>query len=198
MKHGYKTGLGAILVCSALALTACSGGGKSDFERLDERASALGDEVNALFVAEGYSDPAALPTTGDATYKGYIGIATYYEPVTAIGDLELTAHFDGPGTVTGSATNFVDDGNTHYSGTLNVTNGTIDRTANPDYPDYDYTFEADIGGTLSDSEDNYLVDGYMAGDFIGNDHDYVAGYTEGTVSSSLGDDYFAGVFLGAR
>ena len=54
-----------------------------------------------------------LPTTGTATYTGYVGGDVAGD--TLIGELSLTANFTGGGTVEGTATNFQHEVDGAYS-----------------------------------------------------------------------------------
>lgn len=189
----------SVMVLAALTLTACGPElenllKSAEFDAIDEAAGALVAEGEALFDAEGYTDPMTLPPSGSADYAGFIGIET--DDVQTIGELELTADFSGAGSISGSATNFVNDDSGSYSGTLTVSNGVIDRAA--DLNNFDYTFNADIDGTLTSGGDDFVVSGLMEGDFIGNDHEFIGGDVTGTVVTSEGVEVISGEFGAKR
>ena len=155
---------GLVALCGLLA--GCGGGnGGPTFASLDSRAEALATSAEALYNLEGFSDPAALPVDGAARYDGVIAGVILDEDLIIAGELSLIADFNGPGSISGSARNFVDDTENRYQGTLLVTNGDIFRDADPEV---DFTYSADLDGTLSDTDDSYLVDGTLFGDFIGD------------------------------
>lgn len=182
------------MMTAVLTLTACGPelaelAQSPEFAALSEDADALRTEAEALFDSEGFSEPASLPMNTTATYTGFIGLDT--DDVSTIGELELTADF-GTDQISGSATNFASE-DTNYSGSLTISNGTgIDRLA--DLNNFDYTFDADIAGTLTGDGEDFVIGGLLEGDFIGNNQEYVGGIVTGTVETNEGDQDITGEF----
>ena len=133
---------------------------------------------------------ASLPAEGSgaasATYNGFVGGDVSGGGGLAgrslVGELELTANFDG-GTITGQADNFYDDTNTQYTGTLNLS-GPITGIANP-------MMTPNLAGNLSTGGIDYATDIGLEGWFIGPAYNAVGGYADGLVDGDL----FEGVFV---
>ncbi|SMX24682.1 hypothetical protein [Boseongicola aestuarii] len=188
-----KRKIGSLFIASIL-LAGC-GGGTTAYEAFDNQGQSISDRANLLYLEEGYTDPSTLPASTTATFEGVIAIATLDESLEVLGDLELIADFNGPGGVAGSATNFVDETSNPYTGTLTISNGAIDRTADINT---EFTYSARIDGPLTGASDTYVFDGFLDGDFIGNEYDYAFGFAEGTVTSDLETSEFTGIFAAER
>ena len=189
MNTGTKT-FGLALAGAALALGGC--GSTTDTAALLSFADteAIADAINADWGAVSYTDPASLPKTGSATYDGVMNLATAAS-LGIVGEMQLMADFSGS-AISGSGRNFVDPADNRYDGTLAVTNGFIDRLADPSA---EFTFDADLDGTLTESGDSYAFAGFIDGDFVGPNHEAVFGEISGTVNSSSGTEFFIGGFL---
>lgn len=190
-----KTTGGTAILVALLTLSACGPeledlAKSAEVQAVFDDADAFRTEGEAFLEAEGYSDPATLPTTGSAAYTGFIGFDT--DDVTTIGELEMTADFSGAGSISGSATNFVSDNDATYAGSLSIDNGIIDRAA--DLENFNYTFNADIAGTLTSEGDDFVVDGLMEGDFVGGSQEYITGHVTGNVMTNEGIKVISGNF----
>jgi hypothetical protein len=191
-------------------LAACGGGGDDDddgsslppptsnsFADLEAAASAMAgnyiDLVSGdLLPGVSRTDAIALPASGSATYNGYVGGEIAGGPLDGnalIGELALTTEFNGvnSGAITGSATNFYDQTNTGYGGTLTVS-GTTSPTSAINQ------LAADMAGTLTAGSSSYGVDVLLDGDFIGTAPDTVGGLADGDVAGGL----FTGAFIAER
>ncbi|NRA98621.1 MAG: hypothetical protein HRU32_02190 [Rhodobacteraceae bacterium] len=160
-------------------LAGCSGGGnpnESGFSAIDMAASTLFDEIAGL----GISNVATLPTSGSASYAGYMGIDNAPFGGEIIGDMTMTVDFATEG-ITGAATNFINSDDIRYSGTLGISNGAFDRTADPAR---EWQFEADIDGTLSAVGESHTIDALMSGDFTGPGQEGAVGIVTGAITSS--------------
>lgn len=201
MNTGTKT-FGLALAGAALALSSC--GSTTDTAALLSFAEtlALGDAIDADWGAEPYSDPATLPRSGSATYDGAMTLATFDDggaivppfSLAIIGETQLTADFSGS-AISGNARNFVDVDDNRYDGTLAVTDGLIDRDADLAA---EFTFDALLDGTLTNSGEYYDFVGIIDGDFVGPNHEAVIGIATGDILSSTGDAFLIGVFGAER
>ena len=126
-----------------------------------------------------YTDPATLPTSGSATYDGYIGVEVASAYVVA-GEMEMTANFAGAGDLSGRVYNVVGDDGFKYGGELDLDNSILDRTADTSI---EYTFDMDMTGTLNGDGEDVVVDAYLLGDFTGLGHEYIEGVAEGTITA---------------
>jgi len=163
-------------------LSACGGGSTgggassaASFQDLFDQADAIADATNTLQ----YTDPTTLPTGGSATYTGVI-VVDAADLDRAAGTLALTANFAN-NQITGSVSNVVTEAEDSLVGTLSITNGSIDRAADVES---DFTFDADLTGTLTDDTFTYEVGATMAGDFVHTDYGTVEGPVDGTVTVS--------------
>lgn len=196
MPH-WKTSLFALSL-----LAACGGGGDSSspgggsggtasqqktFNQLDNIRDDFESRYNYATTTN-FADatlPTTLPSSGSFTYNGVIG-ARLPQPVgdlEVLGDLQLNMNFSSD-TFSGTAQNFIDENSDTYSGILGIRNGDIDNNVNIAT---DYTFVADINGTLVDNvNDVYIIDGDILGDFYGPNYDWVAGRVDGTIDTPGG------------
>ena len=89
----------------------------------------------------------------------------------------------------------IDDGNNKIAGTIDIENGVIDRTANTSF---EFTYSADINGTLTQDGDSSVFDGVLDGDYTGTSYQYAEGFLEGTATTNGDVDNFIGAFVGER
>ncbi|MEM9971528.1 MAG: hypothetical protein AAF762_10575 [Pseudomonadota bacterium] len=122
-----------------------------------------------------------IPTTGTARYEGYLGIDTGYSNV--IGDLDVEVDFAAD-TVSGRATDFVSASDIDYGGSLDITGGFIDRSADTALGDPHVI--ADVDGTLSSDGIMSEVDGQLRTTFYGPGREVLSGYVSGTVENQFG------------
>ena len=143
-----------------------------------------------------YSDPASLPGIGSASYSGVMVLeaGTPSGPLGLSGGFDLTADF-AASTISGQAGSFADDNNIAWSGSLPLTNGQIDRLANPAT---EYTLTADLAGTISGGGNSLTIAAALSGDFLGAGHDAVQGVISGTATGASGSDYLFGDFIAEK
>ena len=160
-----------------VALAGCGNGDDDrDFADVERETLDMLGDVSSL----GISPALFLPTSGTASYDGYLGAADTSGAI--IGDLDLTADF-GADSISGTASNFIDEENTEYTGRLTISNGDIFRTADPAT---EYQIAADVNGTLSTDEARTSVNAIMLGDFFGGSQQGVAGILRGTTTDQFG------------
>lgn len=133
---------------------------------LQAETLALRDTTELLAV----TDAVDLPVSGSATYEGTALIALDATSGGAaselIGDASIVADFEAA-TISGQADGFygtVDGGDVAaFEGTIFVSQGTIDSSnSGADQ------IAADVNGTLSGGGDTLVVDGAVAGNFLGD------------------------------
>lgn len=183
----------AVCLLPVLALAACGSSGSSTGVSFDEYVSEaldLDDDIAGL----PFDEPAGLPTTGNASYDGVIGAivgAGTIDEVSVAGDLELTVQF-AQNSITGNVTDIVDEFDGRYAGTLNITDGIIDRDVDLVT---DFTFVADMSGNLTNPAGGPVsVDALLRGDFFGSGQ-YIAGEVSGNLRTDLGTTFIDGDFL---
>lgn len=131
------------------------------------------------------TDPTTLPASGSANYTGVIAIEE------AVGDLVLVANFSD-NEIRGKADNFLLPDDSLLPSSLEIFNGQINRSADPDV---DPVITADIEGTLGDECcEPAGVFGTMYGTFVGADHSAIFGYLEGDLRTADGDFILSGSF----
>ncbi len=174
-------------ISAMVLVAACStgGGGGSNangtetFSDLRATFLSINNEIDFNSVV----DASTLPTSGSANYNGSVFFTTP-QSLIVIGELDLAVDF-AASQFDGEATGFADEKGFAYDGKLEVANGDINRSADPDTT---YAFVGEIDGTISDPDDNaYAVDAFIVGDFFGSDEEYIAGVIKGDVESDLGD-----------
>ncbi len=149
-----------------------------------------------------YTDPASLPTSGGATYEGVMGLDTYNSasdlegvPEEILGEMTLNADF-ASSSVSGEVDDFVTPDDDRVDGSLDISNGVIDRTVDVDLF---YTYGFDLNGTLTTEEGtDFDVDAEGAGDFFGSGHQQAGGIVEGVISSDSGTALVEGGFVAER
>ena len=176
----------SIAVLAAIgSLSACGGdGGASGFAAREDAAIALRNQLAEFDISEA----SAIPTTGDATYEGLIG----YEQAdfAVIGDLLVGFNFQS-NAISGNASNFLDSDGVRYQGSLALSNGNIDRTADPDT---DFQFVADLGGSLQAGGQTFTVNSFLDGNFLGPQREGIAGFVVGVIDGPDGTIFVDGEF----
>lgn len=188
------------LAATVSLLAGCGGGGGDDaptaptYAEMDAAATTAATGIINLDTGDMIADERKnLPTTGSATYTGYVGGDV--DGSTLIGELSLTANFTGTGTVSGSATNFQHEVDGAYTGSLTMPSTGI----NPNL-DGDQEFAGTLTGTLANGGTDYDTDITLTGYFAGGTDDTVvvptavAGFADGTV----GSDLLTGAFIATQ
>lgn len=161
------------LVSACGGSSGVTGGGTYSDREAD--ALSLYSELETL----GFSDPASLPfTPGTVTYVGALGVAEPFGGA-VVGDLEVGVRF-ADSTLSGTVDNFIDNFNESYSGSLAITNGSIDRTTDLNTQ---YTFVADVDGVLYANGSSTLVNALMLGDFTGASQEGMIGILSGSATT---------------
>lgn len=183
-----KVMIGALLIANIL-LTACGGTGGS-FEDAGVQGVSYRDLSSLNFdlerasarIAQVEGNTSNLPVGGTANY---LGTAEFKETnLTILAGAALEASFSSASTF-GTLFNFRGSDGTVFNGTLDITNGKIDRT--------DSTIIADIAGNLtSDSAAMQTIsvsgpDGFN-GRILGDNYTYVRGPTSVTWVTNEGTD----------
>lgn len=190
MSYFKVNGFGAGII---VLLSACSGGN-------DATSDALSiSDMQGLDA----TDTLALPTSGRASYRGFLALQLPSAPepgsdrAAYTGSLALSVDFGlASGQLSGTAEDFRGPSDAELLGRLFVTDGSIDVAADVAT---DYTFEAGLSGTLDgDGLRNSVVTGTMTGDFIGGDATLVSGVVYGSVTTVLGVDVFDGSFAATQ
>jgi hypothetical protein len=125
---------------------------------------------------------ADLPPSGSADYSGYaqiFGDGAVIPTTTkeVVGVAKLNVGFAGSGSMTGTVTDF-DDSTGTYTGTLNVTGGSIAAGANG--PEVTSAIE---GQLTRSSGEVFDVSGNLTGGFLGATGEYLNGANKVTVTS---------------
>jgi len=162
---------------SLVALAACGGSSTGSAPQTFSEQLSEGDALAITLASIEYTDPTTLPVSGSATYSGYLGVDAG-ELGQAIGQMSLTASFASD-SISGNVRNVVAEDEEQLSGSLSISGGTIDRTADTDI---EFTFAADVDGTLTGEDGDFVVDAELLGDFTGENHQYVEGPVGGTVT----------------
>lgn len=170
-----------IYIASTLGLAVSLSGcqtttAETDFDASEAFANAMIERVDLL------SGTVDVPTSGSAAYSGYIFLNEIDDPTElgAIGELDLTAKFGAASgsQVTGTASNFESVTGDVFDGTLAVTNGTVSSG-------FGGGFSADLDGTMTWTDEVYVVDGQMNADFAGDTNAGQPAGLDGTIQGSL-------------
>jgi len=164
----------------------------TDFDVYFDEATSLYFDIGGAFDPI-RTAPTALPATGTADYAGVLGVGLPTETGSqlALGDLTMSVDFEAS-TATGAATDFIDEANETYTGTLTLSGGTLNTSFRA--PE---TLSADLSGTLSaQSGAEYAIDGTLTGDFY-EGPDFIAGdisadVTTGGETISADSEFIAG------
>lgn len=163
-----------------------------DYATLEAEAKLLHDSWDDI----SFTDPSSLPMSGSATYSGVmqLDIQNGAGEISMDGLLNMKVSF-ASNSITGTATNFIDENNANYSGNLALSNGMIDRDADPNI---EYTLQADIGGTLTGGGKSFDISADLQGDFRGTSWKATSGGVQGSAVSSYGTGYVFGEFVASR
>lgn len=148
-----------------------------------------------------YTSLSSVPTSGSATYLGYFAgnLADDDDSITdtLIGQIDMDVRFTSSSvSISGSVDNFVDDDNDALGGSLRLSNGSLNRSGNPNS---DATLVISAAGTLTDDRGRDLDIGtQLEGDFLGNNHRAVGGEVLGSVTVNGRDQDFDGSFIAER
>ena len=163
-----KLFLGFLVVSN---VSGCGGGSSGSSAASYSELSSSGINLITRLNQMPATSEAAMPTGGSAVYDGVVAYSfSSFDPVQiaqnpdTLSNLELRANF-GSGTVSGSATNFRSAYGIDIDGALNISNGAIRGSE----------FAADLGGTLREDGVNVTYNGELAGGFLGESANAVAG-----------------------
>ncbi len=185
----------------AVFLAGCSDSGQEGAVETSPPAgyAAYEAQIAALQAAWGgvtVTDPATLPLSGSARYEGVLRLdsETAAGNVLLDGALVLDVAFASD-SLSGSAGDFISQGEVPYGGTLTIANGVIDRLADTSAG---YTFLADLTGALTGEGEtlNYAIT--LNGDFLGLQAGAVVGVLQGQVVHAAGSGLVLGDFLAAQ
>ncbi len=159
-------GLAALAGCEEFSFSDPATTEDEAYLALQAETLALRDATEFLAV----TDAVDLPTTGSATYEGTALIALDAPAggvaSELIGDASIVADFEAA-TVSGQADGFygtVNGGDVAaFEGTIFVSQGTVDSSNVGNDQ-----IAADVNGTLSGGGDTLVVDGAVAGNFLGD------------------------------
>ncbi|MBV1868845.1 MAG: hypothetical protein KUG69_13215 [Marinosulfonomonas sp.] len=142
------------------------------------------------------TDPSTLPISGTAEFAGVIrlDVENSTGEISIDGALALQADF-GTSSISGAASQFVDENEGVYSGDLSLTNGVIDPAADLST---EYTFTGNLDGALTGAGETYAITSNLSGDFVSPTTGAVKGVVAGSAISSFGTGYVYGVFIGER
>lgn len=140
-----------------------TGGGDGDGDTaVDDRVSPLVRETAFEALASRLEDLAFttdLPTTGEATYEGFIGATAQARgvgPVFVTAEAELTARF-GNATISGHFGDVMSSAGIAVSGSGTFQNGTIGPAG----------IDADVAGNFTAGGRSFAVSGAIDGAFLG-------------------------------
>ncbi len=190
-----------VWLAGAAVLSGCGGDDLSgpvrttppvSYAAYDAQSAAL----HATWDPAGFTPPASLPLSGAAQFAGVMRL--HLEG--AAGDIPLNGATVlnvafASNSLSGSASGFVGVSGDQYAGTLTVVNGTIDRAADPQNQ---YTFSANMSGTLSGAAGSFALTADMNGDFLGANHGAASGLVAGSLASAAGTGYLFGDFIAER
>lgn len=189
-----------ICILAIASLSACGG---TDGVGVDTRPpvdyasyAAQATSLHNTWDSVPVTDPANLPVSGTAQFNGVAGLRlqTTGGELKVNGALGLNVDFASD-SLSGSAGGFSDESNTGVSGTLAITGGVIDRLATVGV---EYTYTANIGGTLAASSDSFAILGDIYGDFSGAGAGAALGIVAGTAQSGYGTGYVFGDFIASQ
>ncbi len=191
-----------ICVLCVAGLAGCGSGSSGadavSYSDLDTRYFEIADQFSREVA--NITDPMTLRDTGSVGYVGVIGFQAQQpgeERLELLGNLRLTANFQDD-EITGSATNFADENEAIYSGTMTISNGGINRAADVTT---NYTFGADVDATLTTADRTISTDNMIIlGDFYGGAEQFISGRLDGQIITTdgppimidSGNSYFVG------
>lgn len=98
-----------LTISALMGLTACGGSNAPlTFDQIAEQGSTIALEIIDL----PFTDPSTLPTSGSATYDGFVGVEIE-NAFGVAGELEITANFAGGGNLSGRVFNVVGENGSH-------------------------------------------------------------------------------------
>jgi hypothetical protein len=168
-----------LLITIPLLLSACVGGGSgssesnqplSEIEVLRNEAARLSEAVSELDP----TSPMDVPTSGNITYTGLATLGFFTESSGGDGvggDMSVEVDF-ADNEVTGQISNFYSRDGDAREGQLNLSDGQLLRISDG------VILAANVSGTLEIIGGAKDLDGSLAGAFVGEDADYVAGAIE--------------------
>lgn len=166
-----KNALSSIVILTLLSACSSSSGGGSDATQSFDQLLAQGENIAIKYEEAELTSVSDMPTGGTATYHGVAafveasdGYYTPENPEMAAARLRLDANFKDS-TIGGEMNNFVDADNARARGSVQIGDGNISGN----------TFDAKLNGTLTAEGNTAVVDGEMAGAFVGSNADAVAG-----------------------
>jgi len=150
-------------------------------------------QLHGTWDSAGFTDPATLPGSGGATYDGVLILDAQIGSgqIDLAGAVQLGVDF-GSSSISGQANGFRDASEQNYLGVLSISNGSIDRSADPNIS---ASVFMDIDGTLSGGGQNLGLSGDMSGDFLGSTAGAIVGVLSGVVTSSSGPGALFGDFI---
>jgi len=201
--QGYNAKITLVLMCGLVS--ACGGGGDEGHTTTTpppapqltyaqyEAASAA---LHATWDIVAATDPLTLPVSGSADYAGVVRLDVENGPGDISMDGRLALHADfSANTISGDASQFVDENEVAYSGALTLSNGVIDRNADLAT---EYTYTGNLDGSLTGAGETYAIVSDLSGDFVSSTTGAVTGVIAGTSTYSLGTGYVYGVYIGEK
>lgn len=188
-----------LLIFFCLLLAACgedSGGGGTTPPAIYSAYQAQASALHATWASIAVTDPTTLPVSGSAAFSGIMLLDTELGAgaTSTAGALNLVANF-ATDSISGSADNFVDDADNLMTGTLVISNGVLDRTADTSI---EYTFSSLLAGILAGGGESFVISADLSGDFLGPFYDAAAGVIAGTAVTAFGSGYLFGEFIAAQ
>jgi len=174
----FKKSLAAVAV---LGMAACSGGGGIVNDEIVEVEPELGFQERLAAAPVTLSGD--LPISGDAEFNGIfqvaVGIDVDNPQSAAVGDAQLNVDFAN-NSLSGSASNFIDQDGDAVTGTVGFDNGIIGRDqANA-------TVTTDTSGSINLDTGATAFDQQLTGGFFGPTGDIIQGVT--VTSTQIGED----------
>lgn len=154
-----------------------------------------GDDLDRIWQGVGLSDPAGLPTSGRADYAGVMRISANFPGASTdlAGAMDMSVNFANS-TLRGGVTSIRDVTGRGY-GDLDIDNGSLDRGADSLT---EYTFQAELTGTLRAPGANWQVNGFIEGDFHGNAQQAVTGGLGGALTNGANNATLSGDFIAQK
>lgn len=182
------------LAGAVAALAGCSSNGT--YAGLDDdfaaAAAGLIDTETGALLADAR---VALPSSGTATYSGFVSGEVDGAGMIGELDLEVTFQPGSNGTVTGAADRFVHETDGAYAGTLTLNNGNIVPNAGAGGADL---LAGNLEGTLSNGGVDHATNIGLDGSFLGGGGSDVPGAIAGGAVGTVGTEAFEGMFVTLR
>lgn len=191
-----------------ILLISCGGGAEPDqpitlppsqtlADQIDARDQLLASYTNPI----NYTELTQIPTTGSASYRGYLfgTLSNTTDTVTdsLSADFEMTIEFNQASVdVVGRASNVFGDDGASLTGHLTLGNATLDRGGNPNT---DPTLALEITGELTETDGDAIdLIGLLEGDFLGAQYQAAGGAVFGRAVTSGVSQNFDGGFIAER